>query len=369
VDSPLNKIVSLFSQAKKLLLVTHARPDGDTLGSALALALAARAQGKEADVCVIDAVPLRYEFLFDRVKPVGPEQFDRCAGEADVVAIIDCSVFTQLDGLEQSLRSHAGKVVVIDHHSTPQRISAHQWIDSSAAAAGVLAGELIAALGWPLDFEIAQALLTAITSDTGWFQFANTDPRCLDAAARCLEAGVRTDHLYTRLFQCDRPQRLALLARVLSSMELYCNNRLAVCTIHQTDFDQTGARPDETENLVNESLRMGCVETAILLVQNPSGTPVRAVSVSVGLGSKQGEETHGQDAHPTQCGTPVQAVQPIVRVSLRSRDALDVAVIARQFGGGGHGRAAGFRKDEDIDLLKGKLIEVCTQELKKAGLC
>jgi phosphoesterase RecJ-like protein len=301
---------------------------------------------------------LRYEFLFDRLKPIGPDEFDRHAGAADVVAIVDTSVFNQLDGLEQSIRTHNQKVVVIDHHSTPQQIAPLQWVDSSAAAAGVMACELIETLGWPLDFDIAQALLTAITSDTGWLQFANTDPRCLRAAARCIEAGVRTDHLYTRLFQCDRPQRLALLARVLSSMELYCNNRLAICTIRQTDFDQTGARPDETENLVNESLRIGCVETAILLVQNPQVPPGAAVAPSAAvLAERAGSVSDGASS----CG--------IVRVSLRSRDALDVAVIACQFGGGGHGRAAGFRKDEDIDTLKSKLIDVCTQELKKAGLC
>jgi phosphoesterase RecJ-like protein len=253
------------------------------------------------------------------------EQFEALADAADVVVVMDTCAAAQLESVTAGLLRRREKVVVIDHHATCEEIGAVQWLDSSAAAAGVMAGEVIEALGWPVDGGVAEALTVAITSDTGWLRFANTDARCLRAVARLQEAGVRMDRLFMRLFQCDRPQRLRLVTRVLQSLELHCGNRLATMVIRKEDFDQTGALPEETENLVNEALRMGCVETAILLVQN------------------EGK----------------------VRVSLRSRDEVDVSAIAARFGGGGHARAAGIRSEMDIDQLKQKLVEACAAVLRK----
>ena len=170
----------------------------------------------------------------------------------------------------------------------------------------------------------AEALMTAVVCDTGWMRHANTDGRCLRAVANWLDAGQRPDKLYRRLYQSDRPERLGLLARALGSLELHCNGQLAVMTIRAKDFAETGARPDETESIINEALRIGTVEAVVLVTD--SGDCARA--------------------------------------SLRSRDALDVSEIARQFGGGGHARAAGLRLAEDIDVLKQKLISACSQALQ-----
>jgi phosphoesterase RecJ-like protein len=191
-----------------------------------------------------------------------------------------------------------------------------------------MVAELIRALGWPLGPRQAEALMAAVTSDTGWFHFANTDGRCLRLAADWLEAGVRPDTLYARLYQNARPEQLALVARVIGSLQLHRGGVLGVMTIRQGDWAATGARPEETENLVNEALRVGQVETAILLVEN-------------------GAE---------------------VRVNLRSREAIDVSAIARQFGGGGHRRAAGLRSNEDLDVLKERIVQACSRALEQAGL-
>jgi phosphoesterase RecJ-like protein len=189
-----------------------------------------------------------------------------------------------------------------------------------------------------MDLAAAEALAVAITSDTGWLRFANTDSRCLRTVARLLEdgpsgAGVRMDKLYMRLFQCDRPQRLRLTARMLQSLELHCGDRLATMMIRKADFDATGALPEETENLVNEALRMACVETAILLVEN---------------------------------GPAPDGGGPIVRVSLRSRDEVDVAAVAARFGGGGHARAAGVRQAVPIEKLRDELVKACAEVLNRS---
>ena len=327
----LQTIAGRLSRVESLLLLTHARPDGDGLGAMAALARAAGAAGKRADMLVPDTVPERYAFLFPH-PPAGPERFAELADQADAIVVVDTCARAQLDRVAQAVVDRRDKVLVLDHHATAETIGDVQWVDASAAAAGVLVGELIQTLDWPMDATAAEALLTAVTSDTGWLHFANTDARCLRQAAWLLEFGVRPDKLYRRIFQNDRPERLALIARMLSSLRIECGGRLASMVIRRTDFQHSGARGDETENLVNEALRIGSVEAALLLVETP------------------GEASASAE----------------VRVSLRSRDAVDVAAVAKQFGGGGHTRAAGVRAVANIDEFREKLTRACAAQLERA---
>jgi len=318
------EIVRRISAAERLLVVTHARPDGDALGSLAAISCAARAAGKQTATLVPSDVPPRYDFLLADCRPAPAGKFAELAGWADAVIIVDTCSFAQLDDLDDQLAAAREKIVVIDHHATTDDIGAVRWLDTSAAAAGVMVGELLDALGWAVGLQEAEALLAAITADTGWFCFANTDGRCLRAAARLLDAGAEGDKLYRRLFQADRPERVMLLSRALSSLELPADGRIATMKLRLADFAETAARQDETENIVNDPMRMGRVEVSMLLVQTPDAEGGRRV-----------------------------------RVSLRSRGGVDVAAIARPFGGGGHVQAAGLRAEGDIDALAAKLVEAC----------
>ena len=316
-------VADRLERADSMVIVTHARPDGDGLGSMAALGAAAATVGKRVHMLVPDIRPPKYDYLFPQAPCEDPAQFAAIADQCDVIVIVDTCALAQLDGLCEALEAQRERVIVVDHHASADNVGDLIWQDTSAAAAGVMITELIEALGWPIDLAVAEALMTAISTDTGWFRFANTDARTLRAAADLVDAGLRPDKLYRKLYQTGRPQRLKLMQRMLQSLELHCDGRLAAMTIRQADFQATGARPDETENLVNEALELNTVETAILLVEN------------------------------TTC----------VRVSLRSRDAVNVAAIARQFGGGGHQRAAGLRASDDIDTLKSKLISACAASL------
>ncbi len=320
----LDQIATRLRAAKSLLILTHARPDGDGLGAMAALLAAARAAGRSAHALVPGGLPVRYDFLFPHDRPAGGDQAPALAAAADLIVILDTCSYSQLDGLESLLAAHAPKIVVLDHHATYDPIGSLRWIDPTAAAAGVMTGELIEALGWPLDAQTAEALLTAVTTDTGWLRYANTDARALRAVARWLDAGVRTDVLYQKLYQTDRPERLLLTIRMLESLELHAQGRLAAMCIRRTDFTETGATYEETENLVNEALRLKTVETALLLVEQ----------------------------------------EDMVRVSLRSRDVVNVAAVAKAFGGGGHPRAAGLRSNLPIDELKSQLVAACLAELQ-----
>lgn len=329
MNESFDEIVLRVRKAASLLIVTHARPDGDGLGSMAALAATGRRAGKRVATLVPDKVPERYAFLFAGEMPAPESEFERLADGADLIVIVDTCSFAQLDQLGPALRTRRDKIVVVDHHATADDVGSVQWLDSSAAAAGVMVAEIIEALGWPLEtnqgMDPAIALATAITSDTGWLRFANTDARCLGVMGRLIDVGVRPDKLYAQLFQCDRPQRLRLIARMLSTLELHFDDRLAVMCIRQADFAASGALPEETENLVNEALRIGCVESAVLLVE--TGTQVR--------------------------------------VSLRSRDAIDVAAVAKGFGGGGHARAAGVRSNLPIDVIKSMLVQAFGEQFAR----
>ncbi|MCD4699795.1 MAG: DHH family phosphoesterase [Phycisphaerae bacterium] len=327
VNNDFQTIVERLGSAGTFLVLTHARPDGDGLGSMSALASAGKAAGKVVHMLVPDTIPPRYGFLFEDAPPAGADGFEKLVDESDLVVVVDTCAFAQLDGLEKSLRARREKIVVIDHHATRDDVGAVQWTDTSAAAVGVMVVEILETLAWPVDERLAEALMTAIATDTGWFRFSNTDSRTLLAAAKMLERGARADLIYKKIYQSDRPERLRLLERMLASLELHCRDRLAVMTIRRADFDRTGARADETDNLINEALRLKNVEVAVLLVEEPD----------------------------------------CVRASLRSREVVDVSSVAARFGGGGHARAAGLRADEEMEMLKARLIETCATEIDSAG--
>jgi len=311
-----NAVLQRLTGASSMLLITHARPDGDGLGSMQAMACAARAIGKDAFTLVPGEIPARLGFMFDKTQIAGLADFKKLAESCDLIVILDTHALGQLDELAETIGNYRDKIVIIDHHSTGDPLSDTAWIDTSAAATGVMVGEIIDALKWPMDASIAEALLAAVMTDTGWLRFANTDGRCLRSVAHWTDMGVRPDMLYRKIYQNDRPERLGLMVRLLGGMEFYFDSQLAVMTLRAADFDETGGLRSETENMVNEALRIGTVESAILLVE----------------------------------------AEAQIRVSLRSRDEVDVAQLAGQFGGGGHRRASGLRSTLPIDEIKTQLV-------------
>ena len=317
-------VVERLGAAESLLIVSHARPDGDTLGSMAALHRAATAAGKSAAMLVPDDVPPQYTYLFPSDQPAGASRFRKLAPNADTIVVLDTCAPGQLDDIADAIAERQADVVVVDHHATEGTLGDLQWIDTSAAAVGVMVGELLTALDWSVDAQTAEALLTAALTDTGWLRFANTDGRCLRAVADWYECGVRPDALYRKIYQNARPERLWLHGRILDSLEMHGDGRLAVMTICGEDFAATGARPDETENLINSALEIQTVEVVVLITEHSEG----------------------------------------VRVSLRSREFVDVAGIAQSLGGGGHARASGARLGEDVETAKDRLISVCQAALE-----
>jgi bifunctional oligoribonuclease and PAP phosphatase NrnA len=312
VSEPYARIIELLEGCGRVLVSTHVRPDGDALGSSAAMVLGLRAKGIDARVLLLSHLPRKYAFLFEQyaiehidAEERFPEGF--ALDDWDALVIVDTGTWSQLPGLQERIEACTRPVIIIDHHLTQESWGTVRLVDSEAAAAGEIVGELLQRWRVPLDPPTASALWAAISSDTGWFQFSNTRPGTLRLAAALMEHGVDTDGMYQALYQNERAERVKLLGRITDAMQLLAGGRLAVMEVLGEDLRATGAHPADTENLINIPLQIGSVGVSMLI-------------------------TEPQDRGP-------------VRISLRSKGRVDVASFAEQFGGGGHARASGLKID------------------------
>ncbi len=304
---------------QRVLLVSHDRPDGDALGSLIALRSMLRLAGVDARAVTFefDAAESRYALLSEAAPlarwpdEIGPD----AVGELDAIVVVDTCSFGQMESFAEFLRSSPAQKFVVDHHVTGDDIADVYLTDETASAACVLLAEWAEAAGWTINERAALGLFVGMATDTGWFRHSNTDTRTLRAAAALIEAGLRPNEVYQRLYLSDSPGRIRLLGAMLGTLELHADGRFAAVHLTQKMFDASGARPEDTEDLVNEPQRIGSVVAAALFVEHMDG---------------------------------------VVKVSLRSKRDIDVAAVAASFGGGGHKRAAGVR-------VPGTLEEVKTQ--------
>jgi phosphoesterase RecJ-like protein len=307
---PYAPIISTLEKAKRVLITTHVRPDGDALGSSAALHLGLRKRNIASDVLLLSHLPSKYAFIFKdgQIPHIDAEQGlpeSLRLDEYDCFTVVDTGTWSQLPFLEEVVPKWNVPKLVIDHHLTQQDWATQKLVVTEAAAAGEIVAELLSR--WPvaLDHAIANALYLALVSDTGWFQFSNTRPYTLRLAATLMEVGIDTDQMYQALYQNERAQRVRLQTRALDSLELLAAGKLAVMRVYKKDFEETGAKVQDTENLINIPLQIATVQVAILLTEPIDPGPVR--------------------------------------VSLRSKGQVDVAKFAEQFGGGGHARASGLK--------------------------
>jgi bifunctional oligoribonuclease and PAP phosphatase NrnA len=324
MNDPYQKIIESLKSRKKILLSTHVRPDGDALGSTGAMHLALKKIGVNSDILLLSHLPTKYEFLykdygisFIDVENSGLAKLD--LNEYDAMLLIDTGTWSQLPGLREKLAGWDKPKWVIDHHMTQENWADEKIVLTQAAAAGEIVAEIIEQMDIEFDTPIAVNLFVAIITDTGWFQFSNTRPFTLRLCARLMEAGVDTDKIYQHIYQNERPQRVALQTRAMQSITLLANGKLAVMKLSKQDFTDTGANVPDTENMINIPLQIADVQASILAVEPKDFGPIR--------------------------------------ISLRSKGAIDVAKLAEQFGGGGHKRASGLKLEGTLDQATQKVAD------------
>ncbi len=321
---------AVIDRADEVVVVSHRRPDGDAIGSTVAVLSTLKARGRRAWGMLLDPVPVRYQSLVSN----GPiEVWDRTfdparLGKAGAVLVLDTACWKQIDCVEAAIRPVVDRVIVVDHHQTSDNFGAVQIIDPSAAATGLIVYEWFRHLGWTMPPVALTGLFAAVATDTGWFRFSNTDARALAAAGEMVAAGVSPNTCYEGIYWSESPARVALTAHVLSEMTLHEEGRLAIIRIDQEGLRRCGARPSDTEDLINEPMRIGCVAVSMLLY----------------------EDTDGR-----------------VRVSLRSKGQINVAELAATFGGGGHARAAGLHLRGTLAEASKRMLSVVTGALRGTG--
>ena len=303
------------------LLISHERPDGDALGAIAGMSLMLRRRGLEPVAALFEPFPARYGFLESAARWYVWEQVrDVLARECDALVILDTCAVSQLEPVAAFL-TQAPRTLVIDHHATRDPIGTRDGdlriFDDTASATCLMVAEWVRALGVALDEQLATALFTGIATDCGWFRFTNTDARTMRLVAELVEAGADPSRIHTTIYQQEPPAKLRLIAHMLNRLELKADGKLAVMYLRPADFETTGADSSMTEDLVNEATRLGCTEATLLFTEEPDHT---------------------------------------IRVNFRSKQWLDVSVLARRFGGGGHARAAGARLRGEWDRVVPRLI-------------
>lgn len=317
----LDQVVAAIRQRDRFICTSHVRPDGDAIGSAVAMAYALRALGKEARVVFRDAAPGPLA-VFPGVGDI--EVTDRVADPGDAVLVMECGDLgrTGVAGLDQ------GFVINIDHHPGNTMYGHLNWFEISAAACGEMVFDLVQALGVPLTREIATHVYLAVLTDTGSFHYSSISARTFDISRQCLEAGVDPQWVARSVFDSNTLGRLRLFGAVLNRMELDPSGRLALMSVDQALVDACGATYEDTEGLVNMPLTVKDIEAVAFFKEDAPGE---------------------------------------WRVSLRSKGAVNVNVVAKGFGGGGHVNASGCGARGALDAVKAQFLALVVREIERAG--
>ncbi|MEM8781423.1 MAG: DHH family phosphoesterase [Planctomycetota bacterium] len=335
------------------LVLTHAKPDGDALGSVLALVTTLRGLGRPCRGLLVPPIPDALRNLdgadtldvFEPADPSGVEAAIDAAldPEPTQIVIVDTGAYSQLGPLRAVVEPRLHQTLIIDHHLSGDVPAPRRLIDGTAAATCEIVAELIELMveprvppgrrqtdtaGYkPLPPVTRDALFVGIASDTGWFRFSNTSPATHELAARLLRMGTDAAGLYQRLEQAERPEKLNLLCRAVSNLHLLPEHHAAVMVLRASDFEQTGARPDETERLVDIPQIVDDVQVVVLVTEHE-------VADANGGKHPQTKMSFRSKPAPLDAGTD---------------RAVNVARLAAKFGGGGHARAAGAKVDRPID--------------------
>jgi len=307
----LTQIVEAIRARQRFVISSHSRPDGDSIGSSLAMAYALRAMGKKADVVHSDPAPAPL-MQFPGVRDI--LVMPQVANHYDAAIVMECGDLgrTGVAGLDRFF------LINIDHHPGNVGYGRLNWFNPDAAACGEMVFDLVKALGAPLTPEVAIHVYLAILTDTGSFHYANISPRTFEICKEALEAGVDPVAVARNVYDSNNMGRLKLFGAVLSAMQIDASGRVAIVYLDHEMARAAGGTYEDTEGLINLPLT------------------VKEILAIVFFKQIEGDE---------------------YRVSMRSKGTIDIGGIAKEFGGGGHRNAAGCTVTGAIDALKKMFIE------------
>jgi phosphoesterase RecJ-like protein len=319
----IRRVAAVIARHASFVLTTHVNPDGDALGSELAMAYALSQMGKQAAIFNHSATPDNYRWL----DPAGdiirfsPERDRAAILAAEAIIILDANQASRIRSLEQTVREAKGVKIVIDHHLDPESFADHYVIDEGATSTGEIVYRMLGEwAGVSITREIARALYAAIMTDTGSFRFPRTDPEIHRIAAHLLERGADPTDIFVNVYESASLGRMRLLGEALDSMKTEYGGKLAYIVCTRAMFAQTNTSEIETDNFTTFAMGVQGVVVGILFNELENG----------------------------------------VKISFRSKGDIPVNQLAKEFGGNGHLNAAGAR------LFDVKIGDIVPEVIEKA---
>jgi bifunctional oligoribonuclease and PAP phosphatase NrnA len=318
----MRRIAATIGSCQSFLIATHMRPDGDAMGSLLAMAFMLRKLGKMADAYCQDAVPPGQRFLpgSESIFHASPE-----IGRYQAAILVDCGDRHRVGNALAPQLERIPMLINIDHHASSSPFGDLYWVDPAASSTCEMLYDLCSTLALPLDAAIASQLYTGILMDTGSFRFSNTSKRVLEIAAALVEAGAQPAYIAQQVYDSDSPNRLRLLAEVLRTLSFHGDHRLATAEITQAMYARTATSSVDSEAFINQLRSVKPVQVAMLFREEADG---------------------------------------LVYASLRSKDNVDVASFAQKYGGGGHQHAAALRVPGELAKVRKQLTEAVLNYLQ-----
>ena len=326
MNNSLQEIASALRDASRIGLGCHVRPDADAIGSICGLAQSLRLMGKNVTVLSEDGVPENLDFLPSADQVIIP---DGSPMEFDVFVALDTAAKDRLG--ERTNKAFAGVplLVDIDHHGTNPAYGHLNYIEIPSPSCAEIVYELIVAGGFPIDDIARQNIYAGMNTDTGSFQYSGTRPRTMRIVAEMMEAGLNTAALCRQIYDRQPLRRLQLLRSMLNEMELHADGRVANWKLTQQTLNEAGARPGDTENLIDVLRSVDGVLAAFIAEELPDGK---------------------------------------IRISSRSKDErIDVSQVCGQFGGGGHRMAAGARLRSPIEEAASRFLAALNDEIQRVS--
>lgn len=307
----LDEVLKQIAQRQRFLVTSHARPDGDAVGSALACSRILRLMGKRADVALHDGVPRVYRSLPFAGEVAQTDRVDSKVYDAAILLECDSVQRTRIEGLEKAF------LISIDHHLSGRPFANVNWIDPKAAATAEMIYRLALEAGVTISPDIATCLYTAVLTDTGGFMFNGTSEQTFALARELVHAGADPARCARNIYFAHSPAKMRLLGIALSNLHL--EGSLGWIWVTQKQMQEFGAREEDCEGLVNYVLSIQDVEVAAFFRELPDRR---------------------------------------FRVSLRSKGQLNVAKVAEQFGGGGHECASGCSVDGPLSNAAAQILSL-----------
>ncbi len=319
----MDRIIRHLNKCSRVLIASHANPDGDAVGSLLAMGLGMRALEKTVTLYNESSIPAVYRFLpcVDLVtRRLGS------MSDYDIAVIVDCGNLGRI-GEAASVVGAAPCILNIDHHATNTNFGDLTLIDTSACASAEIVHRLIKAMNVPMDADMATALYTGILTDTGSFRFSNTNRAAFSICEEMVGLGVNPFVVAQYVYGKYSLGRIKLLNMALDSIEISRDGKLSMMALTQRMLEETDTRTEDIDGLINYARRIEDVMVAVLIQERKNG-------------ARAGEDRRSY------------------HVSLRSDGSVDVAAIAAAFGGGGHSSAAGFNVESTLTDLKSEIMNM-----------